>query len=423
MGRAIGRHRGRTVRRGGARALLSAVWALTALTAVNCRCNDIEQPEPPVIQDVPIVRVLLTAAAADEVRVGTTGGYSLQADGRTVAEADEALAPVTVRHQSGGWRVGPWRAAGRELVVRPAPGRFVRFDGVTYRGWLRLVPADGGRLLAINHVDVEGYLAGVLAKELYRTWAPATYRALAVAARTFALYHMTTSGVGKEYDLGSTQASQVYGGLPGETSRSREAVRHTHGTVLAYGPDGQERIFLAQYSACCGGRVNGAYVIRKARLVPPLRGGQVCTDCRACRRYRWGAVRIAKSDIHRALVARYGAAARLGGLSAIRVQTTTPHGRAVWVDAVGPTGQKVRLRAEDIRLALLFGGVPAAKGLYSMNCRLVDRGGSIEFADGRGFGHGVGLCQWGAQGKAMRGWTAEQILQFYYPGAKLYRVH
>jgi stage II sporulation protein D len=263
----------------------------------------------------------------------------------------------------------------------------------------------------------------VLSKELYRNWAPETYRALAVAARTFAMYHMITFGARNEYDLGDTQASQVYGGLSAETESSWEAVRYTHGTVLAYGEPGQERIFMAQYSACCGGRVNGAYVIRNAHRIPPLSGGQACTDCSACRQYRWASVRVAKSDVYRALAARYSAVAALGSLSAIRVRTTTPHGRAVWVEAVGPDGRSARVRAEDVRLAMLYHGVPAARRLYSMNCRIVDRGRAIEFADGQGFGHGVGLCQWGAQGKAMKGWTAEQILQFYYPGATLYRVH
>ena len=105
------------------------------------------------------------------------------------------------------------------------------------------------------------------------------------------------------------------------------------------------------------------------------------------------------------------------------MQTTAPGGRAVWVDAVGNDGKKVRLRGEDVRLALIFNGPPAAKKLYSMNCRIVDRGKFIEFADGRGFGHGVGLCQWGGQAKALKGWSPERILQFYYPGATLYRVY
>ena len=402
---------------------LSAVWVLAAATAVNCRCNDMDRADSPAIHDVPVIRVLLTSTPVVEAVVSTTGGHWLKAEGRVVAESDEALGPVKVRRRGGGWRVGPRDVEGQELVVLPASGHYVRFGDQSYRGRLRLLPADDGRLIVINHVNVESYLAGVLSKELYRNWAPETYRALAVAARTFAIYHMITFGAQNEYDLGDTQASQVYGGLAGETERSWQAVRDTHGIVLAYGEPGQERIFMAQYSACCGGRVNGAYVIRSADRIPPLSGGQVCTDCSACGRYRWGPVRIAKSDIYRALAARYGRVAALGSLRTIRVGTTTPYGRAVWVDAVGPTGQSVRLRAEDVRLALLYHGVPAARKLCSMNCRIVDRGESIEFADGRGFGHGVGLCQWGAQGKALKGWTAEQILQFYYPGATLYRVH
>ena len=58
-----------------------------------------------------------------------------------------------------------------------------------------------------------------------------------------------------------------------------------------------------------------------------------------------------------------------------------------------------------------------------MNCTIVDRPREIEFTGGRGLGHGVGLCQWGAQGKALRGWSHEQILSFYYPQAKLYKMY
>jgi len=406
----------------------TACWLSAALLAACCGCDQMEEPPrpappPTTTYPVPAIRVLLTGPDDPEARIATTGGYRLEADGRAIAESDRALGPVAVRREAGGWRIGSGQAEGRELRLRPHEGSHFRLNETTYRGWLRLLPGEGEGLEAVNHVDIEEYLAGVLAKELYRTWHIEAYRALAVAARTFALYQMATFGPAHEYDLGDSQASQVYGGLDGETSTSRQAVDDTRGVVLSCGEPGRERIFLAQYSACCGGRVNGAYVIRNANRIEPLMGGQECTDCSGCSRYRWPTVRVAKRDIHRALLRRYTAAAGLGGVSRIDVATETPHGRAVWTDVIGPTGQKLRVRAEDIRLSLLYAGVPAAKGLNSMNCRLVDRGGSIEFADGRGFGHGVGLCQWGAQAKAQRGLTAEGILAFYYPGARLYRVH
>ena len=402
-----------------------ALWLAAAALAANCRCNtEMTSPPPVGALEAPLIRVLLTSSPVAEARIGTTGGYRLRGGGQVLAESSAPLRDAVVRREGSSWRVGPHVVQAGQLQLAPADGKLVTLDKVAYRGCLRLLPTEGGRFAVINHLDVESYLTGVLSKELYPTWEPETYRALAVAARTFAMYHMITDGARSEYDLGDNQASQVYGGFSAETARSRDAVRQTRGVVLTFGPAGDERIFQAQYSACCGGRVNGAHVIRNAHRVEPLEGEQVCTDCAACPRYRWEAVRVGKSEVYRALVGRYGAAAAaLGGVRAIDIQTTTPTGRAVWVDVSGPNGKKIRLRAEDIRLSLIFNGSAAARKLYSMNCRMIDLGDAMEFRDGRGFGHGVGICQWGAQGKAARGWTAEQILAFYYPGAKLFRAY
>jgi len=239
------------------------------------------------------------------------------------------------------------------------------------------------------------------------------------------MYHKLTFGESHDYDLGSTQSAQVYGGFSAETPKAWRAVRSTHGRVLTFGAEGDERVFMAQYSSCCGGRVNGAAVIRDAPDIEPLRGGQQCTDCMASGRYRWAPVRISKSALHAALGRSYQAAAALAGVKELRVVETTSYGRIVWVDVVStrPDQTPVRLRAEDIRLSLLRASAPGADKLYSMNCRLRDVGDEIEFYDGRGFGHGVGLCQWGAQGKAAKGATGEEILSFYYPGAKIFRAY
>jgi len=381
-------------------------------------------PAPALVPapSISTVRVLLTSPGAGEAEISTTGAYRLTVDGKVVAQSAAAMPAVTVRCRGGAWQIGSNRIAGREAALAPSGQALVRLGGKTYRGSLRLLGDKGDTFLVVNHLDLECYLAGVLPKELYADWAPATYEALAVAARTFALYNCVTAGRGSQYDLGDNQASQCYGGHSAETAKSWAAVKATRGVVLAYGPKGQERIFLAQYSAACGGQVNGAYVIRNVDRIQPLEGGQICNDCAACPRYCWPPVRIRKADILRALAARYDAARRLTRLDRIDVVAATAYGRTVWVDVVG-NGQTIRLRAEDIRLALLSDGPAAAKRLNSMNCRMVDVGEAIEFTDGRGFGHGVGLCQWGAQGKAIKGWSAEQILGFYYPGATLYRVN
>lgn len=376
-----------------------------------------------VTRDVPSIRVRLNAANEQTVTLSTTGGYRLLVDGTAVAGSGSAMPPTPITCSGRTWRFGNLTAVGDQVDLVPTGESRVRHGNTSYRGKMRLRQAGNG-LMLVNEVDLESYLAGVLTKELYPTWEPEAYRALAITARTFAIYNMTVTGRGQEYDLGDDQGSQVYGGLTGESGKAWTAVNATRGMVLACGESGQEKVFLAQYSACCGGRVNGAYVIRNAPQVQPLMGGQVCNNCVACTKYRWPAVAVAKNDIFRAVSTAYpAAAAELRNVASIRVAEQTPYGRAVWLDVYDTLGKSMRLRAEDLRLALLRTGAPNTRSIYSMNCDLVDQGKSILFTNGRGFGHGVGLCQWGTQGKAEAGWKAEEILSAYYPGAKLYRVY
>ena len=340
------------------------------------------------------------------------------------AVTTEASQRVQVTRSGRTWRLNGLEARGTVLVVEPPDGGRCRLGDTSYRGRMYLHPVGAEQFLVVNHLDIESYLAGVLPKELYASWALETYRALAVAARTFAMYHMATSGVGRDYDLGDNQGSQVYGGLTAESPKSQQAVRDTHGVVLAYGRPGQEKIFMAQYSACNGGIVNGAYVLREAERIPPLMGGQADPDGRQCSHWRWDKVTISKADLFRAVRAsNYPAAAALTNVHQIKVAEETPYGRMLWLDVADSAGRSLRLRADDLRLVLLRSGLRAAKSLYSMNCRIREVGNDFEFCDGKGFGHGVGLSQWGAEEKAQRGMKAEQILQFYYPGATLIRPY
>jgi stage II sporulation protein D len=135
-------------------------------------------------------------------------------------------------------------------------------------------------------------------------------------------------------------------------------------------------------------------------------------------------VLVTKSQIYHDLCAVYPAISDLGGVRELRVASLTDYGRAVWLDVIGVNpGKSTSVRAEDLRLCLVKGGSQAGKQLYSLNCQMRDMGSAIEFYDGKGYGHGVGICQWGAEGKAQKGWSAEQILNFYYPGSKLTKAY
>lgn len=373
---------------------------------------------------LPQVRVLLTAHPMDFVTVATTGGYRLRANGQVVSESAQPISSVRVSRRGNRWQFNTLSVDALQVTMEPAGEGHLKLNSTAYRGSLRFRAAGEDQVFVINHVDLESYLAGVLPRELFTSWSQETYRSLAIAARTFALYQARNAGPARDYDLGADEDSQVYGGLTAETDKSWLAVRSTHAAVLAYGPAGRERIFLAQYSSCCGGRVNDASVMRNCEDIPPLRGGQVCDDCRPSKRYRWDAVRVTKAEVANALALSYEKARDLGGVSTIRVATATPYGRNVWIDVLGvQPGKSVRVRAEDLRLALLRARVPAAKSLFSMNCQINDVGDAFTFTDGRGYGHGVGLCQWGAEGKAQRGWKGEQIVLYYYPQARLMKAY
>jgi len=370
-------------------AVAALLAALLAVTGCPRRPDRLAREAPLRTEGVPVIRVRVAAAPA--MTIATSGPYRITVDGRTVAAAGDPLPATTLQRRNGAFALLRGVHPGRTLTVAPAGRGRVRLGGVAYRGTMVFIADPAAGMIAVNHVNVESYLAGVLPRELYPNWAEAT--------------------------------SQVYGGFSAETDRSWRAVHKTHGLVLGTGRGGQERLFRAHYSSCCGGRTNPVTVLYgPAVTAGPLAGGVLCNDCRACSRYSWPPVRISKDVIHKALAATYPRAAELQAVRTVRVVSEF-QGRPVWLDVVGPGGKEVRVRAQDLRLALLRRAPGAAKGLYSMNCRIRDDGDAIVFDWGKGFGHGVGLCQWGAQGKALRGWSAEQILANYYPGSRLFRAY
>ncbi len=413
---------GRLFRRALSGVSMAAAAALLLLTGVGCppRAQPVVEA-PAATENVPTIRVLL--ASGDRIALGATGGYTILADGKVVASSMDSLAEGDLTRKGGTWSIHAARYPARELVVESVGRSYIRLGTKLYRGRMVMLPDGATGIIVVNHLDLESYLAGVLGKELYARWHDRTYQAQAIAARTYALYEMSTFGKGRSYDLRDDQSSQVYGGFSAETDKSWRAVQSTHGIVLAAGPKGAEKYFRAYYSSCCGGTVNNAHSLRGPPVAAgPLAGGQSCHDCSAARRYNWSAVTVPKAVIHSAVARTYKAAANLDGVKTIEVVSTF-HGWLVWLDVVGPRGRKVRIRGQDLRLCLLRHGHPSAKGLYSTNCQVRDAGNSIVFENGRGFGHGVGMCQWGAEGKAQKGYTAKEILLEYYPGAKLFTAY
>ncbi len=377
-------------------------------------------------QSLPTIRVRLTSIAIQQAEFSSSGGCRVLVDNVVSASFTSPSKVLRVSRSGGQWRIDGEPVIGDRIDVKPSPGSLLRFGEREFRGGVFLHPAGEEAFHVVNFLDAESYLAGVLSEELYPHWSVATYEAQAIAARTFAIYTMNHRDIQQWYDVVATQASQVYGGASAESGRAWSAVRRTHGKVLTYGPTGQEKMFLAQYSASNGGYVNGVDVIRSVDEIMPFRGGQRdARDNEWSKRYRWPAVKISKADIHLAITERYKSARALTDVSKVIVVETTSYGVPVWLDIFDSAGKNIRIRAYDLRSCLqrVSGRVAGGGAIRSINCKIRDIGDSIEFYDGRGFGHGVGLSQWGAEAKARRNWPAEKILQFYYPGAKVLEMY
>lgn len=274
-------------------------------------------------------------------------------------------------------------------VVRFRSGDALSVNGMSVRGDVVAVPQAGGVLL-VNVIPLEDYLVGVLGSEMPRSFPPEALKAQAIAARTYALQKKLEQ-YGQPYHLGSSVISQVYGGLKAEDPRTREAVEATRGLVLTYDLQPIEAYF---HSSCGGKTESGLQALgRELAYLKP-----VACPCGKLPTSKWS-MAVSSDD----LKAAFGTKP-----SDLRIEARTATGRATRV-ALGPTRS---VDAVTFRERLGYGK------LKSLQFQLAPSSSGWAIT-GTGFGHGAGLCQWGAKVLADQGKDFKQILAHYYPGTEL----
>ena len=308
------------------------------------------------------------------------------------------------------WRTDVVRAAAVGTAVeidgRPAPGfrlasdRPLRINGREYAPPFEVV-RNGGGLAVVNELPIESYLAGVLRAEVGERWPMEALRAQAIVARTYAAYQRQISA-GKPYHIVASILHQQFAGRVSPTSVTWRAVQDTAGQVLRW----EGELFPAFYHTESGGYTEDPRTVFAARNIPALRA-VVCPFSAGSPHYYWS-LDVRLGDLTDML--RRGGV-DVGALSVIEVTERTPSLRASVVTLQGARGA-VRLRGNELRRILGYDTLKST--LFAV---AVD-GENAHFA-GRGYGHGVGLCQWGAKGMAEQGHNARRILEFYYPGATL----
>lgn len=325
-----------------------------------------------------------------------------------------------------GTRTDPYR---RIAAVNVTEDRFAVANGRRYRGRIH-VTAGRGALTVVNRVSLENYVAGVVGPEIggRRPNEEAAVLAQAVVSRSFALKNRGRwESLG--FDAYADTRDQVYLGVAVETPQVWDAVRKTAGEVLRYDGD----VIDAFFHSTCGfstAGVDEAFATARAR--PYLRpvsdasgGGHYYCDISPRFRWReeWDGPKL------RAILSRtLPAVTPLSGdglqpITDVRVGRTTRSGRVGDVRIVFERGE-VRIPGPDVRTVLR---PDADRTLHSGAFQLsVTRSGSQVsrvVAAGAGSGHGVGMCQWGAIGRARAGQNYRAILTTYFPGTKIERIY
>ena len=202
-----------------------------------------------------------------------------------------------------------------------------------------------------------------------------------------------------------------------------KAVNETYGIVLkCKQPDGTEDIFPSYYGSACGGHTENSENVF-GDSYEPLKGVP-CPYCKEVAKpeiFFWPEVKFDQNDVFSRLMNRYPNLNRLGEITEISVDKESNYGdfsRLTRIKISGSNGKSEFLRAEDFRLVI----DPTGKKIRSTACKLETSGTDFIFTNGRGWGHGVGMCQCGVQGMAREGKTSEEILNHYYPGSMFYKI-
>jgi stage II sporulation protein D len=309
------------------------------------------------------------------------------------------------------------------------PERFVTVDGRPFRGAVE-VYVRAGRLTVVNAVPLEQYVQGVVNAEMGRraSGERAALEAQAVVSRTYALRHRGRYG-SEGYDLLAGVGDQLYGGVSAETDLGIAAVRATAGLALWYHGALIDAFF---HSTCGGSTAAPEEVFQSVRGTPYLRpvsdarpgGGAYCDiSPRFAWTVEWDGHQL-RDILRRTVPAVLGIdSAAVASLRDVYVRRTGPSGRATDVRIAAGAGE-IPVPGYAVRTVFQTPeGRPLGGSTVSFTAQRDDGELAALVARGRGWGHGVGLCQWGAVGRARAGQDARTILNAYFPGTSLARAY
>jgi len=380
--------------------LISIITTIFLGTFVAIAAVPLKEKLPPKMVRVAIVR------DARELNLNIDGPYTfIDMDLGKVIGKGSKLLKAKIRLLDKGIFMGIDVYPCKRLIIKPTKDATVIINNHTFRGDILLMRTPNNRLTAINSVDIEDYIKGVLYHEVSHHWPMEALKAQAVATRTYAIYKMDAS-TRNDYDVTNDIYSQVYGGKDSERYRTGLAVERTTGQVLNY----QGKILPAYFHATCGGMTEDVKELWDISI-PPLRGVP-CMFCQDSPHMHWKKnfrLQNIQSNLNKLDY-------KIGSIKDIVILERDRSERIKNLKITDRNGAELIISGKDFREAI------GPNELKSNNYEIAMQGYYVDFT-GKGWGHGVGLCQWGARGMAEQQFNYKQILAYYYPSSELIDYH
>jgi stage II sporulation protein D len=347
---------------------------------------------------IALVRHVASAVLASEA--GLTVRPTSDVDPSHSFVLPDVATVLDVRAKNGRLVIADSIQVGTKVRIESPLGLPIEVDGAPYRGSIVVQLDPDGALTVVDFVDLEQYLYGVVGSEMPASWPTAALEAQAIVARTYAVGRLgIRDDVG--YDLVAGDQDQAYGGVNSESPTTIFATDSTRGQILVY--DGQ--IVHTYYSADDGGfTANGSALsdpqpYLKAKPDPYALGSPDSA---------WSAM-IPAADLAQSLDAYY---TNVGDLTGIAPGPADESGRIESISVFGTLGSATLSGFDFRRLA-------GRRAVRSTRISALALDGTRIHVSGSGFGHGVGMSQWGARGMAAAGIGCLDILRFYYSGTEL----
>lgn len=338
-----------------------------------------------------ILRVAIERGV-NQVKVGSsTTAVVKDSSGRTLGQLP-AMSSFSAQAIPGGVALDRWQSG--LFWIEPTGDGFVYIGDRWYRGRTLVIPTDKG-LDAVNWVDLEEYLYSVIGGEMDAGWPEEALKAQAIAARTYALYKRNEQRNNPIFDLGaSPDRWQIYKGVMSESPKIYNAVDATAGKVLTH----NNEIILSVFHACSGGHTENVEDVWGNPLAYLRAVQDYDQNISAC---NWVNT-LTPEEISTKI-------SGVGNVKEMIPEALSPFGSVKALKIVGDQGTKV-LRGEEVRTALK---------LRSTRFRVNRQQDGKFVLQGLGFGHALGMSQWGAYNLARQGANHLQILGHYYRGVAL----